>query len=98
MIHHITFLAFPRTLSIYLKRTFKFPVYTDSVVFSDVLIGEQIKAAALPVIARVLHSTGDVFQSPIPDLRKLGSAFRTTLDTHSALVADVVAARTQLHG
>jgi len=81
-----------------MQRTFYFPVYTTSLVFSDVLNGEQFKAAALPVNASVLLSSGDVFQSHIPDLWKLGSACRTTLDTLCALAADVMAVRTQLYG
>jgi hypothetical protein len=68
------------------------------VVFNDVLKGEQFKAAALPISARVLPSSGDVFQRQTPDLCKLVSAYRTTLDTLSALVADVVAVLTQLYG
>jgi len=35
-------------------RTFIFPVFTNSVVFSDVFNGEQVKTAALPVSTRVL--------------------------------------------
>jgi hypothetical protein len=68
MFFQITFKTFPRTVPIYLKRTFNFPVYTNSVVFSDVFNGEQFKAAALPVSARVLLSSDDVFQNHIPDL------------------------------
>jgi hypothetical protein len=43
-----------------------FPVYTISMVFSDVLFGEQVKAAVLPVIARKFLTHGDVFQTYIP--------------------------------
>jgi hypothetical protein len=68
MILHITFHEFQKTLNICLKRTFKFLVYTINEVFSDVLIGEKVKAAALSVKARVLLTPGDVFQSHIPDL------------------------------
>jgi len=51
-----------------MQGAFNIPVYTNSVVFSDVFNEEQIKAAALPVIARVLQSSGDVFQSQRPVL------------------------------
>jgi hypothetical protein len=64
----IAFKAVPRTRPNYLTRAFNFPVYTNSLVFGDVFNGEQIKAAALPVSARVLLSSDDVFQSHIPDL------------------------------
>jgi len=49
-----------------MQRTFNFPLYTTSLVFIDVFNGEQFKAAALPVSARVLLSSGDIFQSHIP--------------------------------
>jgi hypothetical protein len=81
-----------------MKRTSKFCVHTNSVVFSDVLTGEQFKAAALPISARVLPSSGDVFQRQTPDLCKFGSAYRTTLDTLFTFVADGVAVLTQLYG
>jgi hypothetical protein len=81
-----------------MQRTFNFPIYTISMVFSDVFNGEKFKAAALPVSARELLTSDDVFHSHIPDLRKLGSACRTTLDTLSTLAAGVVAFRTQLYG
>jgi hypothetical protein len=51
-----------------MQGTFYFSIYTISLVFSDVFNGEQFKAAALPVRARVLLSSGDVFQSPISGL------------------------------
>jgi hypothetical protein len=66
MFFQITFKASPRTVPIYLKRTFNIPVYTNSLVFSDVFNGEQLKAAFLPVNARVLQFSGDVFQNHIP--------------------------------
>ena len=50
-----------------MQRTFNFPVYTSIVVFSDVFKGEQFKAAALSVNARVLLTLGNVFQSNIAD-------------------------------
>ena len=81
-----------------MKRTFYIPVYTNSVVFSDVFNGEQFKAAALSVNARVLLAPGDVFQNQTPDLRKLPSACRTTLESTSAIAADVVAVRTEIYG
>jgi hypothetical protein len=88
----------PRTRLKNVPRAFDFPVYTMSVVFSDVFNGENPKAAALPVSARVLLNSGDVFQSHIPDLCKLRSARRTTLYTLSALAADIVAIHTQRYG
>jgi hypothetical protein len=66
MFLQIDFKAVPRTHLKFLKRTIDFPVYTNSVVFSDVFTGEQFKAAALPVSARILQSSGDVFQSHTP--------------------------------
>ena len=51
-----------------MKRTIQFPVFTDNVVFSDEFNGESVKTAALPVKARVLQFSGDVFQSHTPDL------------------------------
>ena len=78
--------------------TFNYPVYASSVVFSDLVDGEQFKAAALSVSARVLVSPGDVFQSETPDLWKLRSACRTTQNTPAAFAADVVAVGTQLYG
>jgi hypothetical protein len=98
MFFQITFKAFPRTVPIYLKRTFNIPVYTNSLVYSDVFHGEQFKAAILPVSARVLQCSGDVFQNHISGLYKLRSACRTTFDTPSANAADVVAVLTQLYG
>ena len=68
MFLQIIFKAVPSTRPNYLKRTYNFPVYTSSVVISDVFNGEQFMAAALPVSARVLQSSDDVFQSHIPDL------------------------------
>jgi hypothetical protein len=94
----IAFKAVPRTLLSHMKRTFNFLVYTSSVVFSDVFNGEQVKAAVVLVRARVLLSSGDVFQSQIPDFCKLGCACWTTLDCLCALATDVVAVRTQLYG
>jgi len=49
-----------------MQRIFNFPLYTTSLVFINVFKGEQFKAVALPVSARVLLSSGDVFQSHIP--------------------------------
>jgi hypothetical protein len=37
-------------------------------MFSDVFNGEAVMAVALPIGARVLLSSGDVFHSHIPDL------------------------------
>jgi hypothetical protein len=68
MFLQITFKAFPRTVPIYLKRTFNFPVFTNSLVLSDVVNGEEVKAAVLPVNARVLLFSDYVFQNHIPDL------------------------------
>jgi len=95
MLLELTFKAVPRTYLNEMVRTFNFPVYTNSVVFSDMFDGEQFKAAALPVSARVLLSSGDVFQSQTSCLCKLRSACRTTLDSPSALTADVVAIHTE---
>jgi hypothetical protein len=57
-------------------------------VFSDVFIAEQVKAAALPVIARVFLTHGDVFQSHIPEMYKIGNAAvsSTMLDSLSVHV------------
>jgi hypothetical protein len=98
MFLQIAFKAFPRTQVLYLKRTFYFSVYTNHKVFSDMFNGKQIKAAALPVSARVRLSSGEVFQSHIPVLWKIGSACRTTLDSLYASAANVVPVRTQLYG
>jgi hypothetical protein len=98
MFLQIGFKAFPRTILSHLKRTFNFSVYTYSVVFSDVFNWEQFKAADLPVRARVLLSSSDVFQRHTPDLCEVGSACGTTLDPLSALAACGVAIRTQLYG
>jgi hypothetical protein len=68
MFLQIAFNAVPRTILSHLKRTIHFPVYTNSLVFSDVFNGEQFKAAALPVSARVLLTSGDVFQRHTPGL------------------------------
>jgi hypothetical protein len=81
-----------------MERTFNFPVHTNSLVFSDVFNGEQFKATALFVNARVLQFSGDVFQRHTPGLRKLHTACKTTLDSLSAFAADVVAVCTQLYG
>jgi hypothetical protein len=97
MFLQIVFKAVPRT-HFKMQRAFNFPIYTTSVVLSDVFNGEQLKAVSLPVNARVFLSSGDVFQSHIPDPCKAGSACRTTLDTLPAFVADVVAVRTQPYG
>jgi hypothetical protein len=64
----IVFRAVSRTRLIEMKRAFNVSVYTSSVVFIDVFDGKHVKAAFLPVSARVLQSSGDVFQSHIPDL------------------------------
>jgi hypothetical protein len=37
-------------------------------MFSDAFIVKPFKAAVIPVFARVLLTTGDVFQSQAPDL------------------------------
>jgi hypothetical protein len=66
MFLQMAFKAFPRTLPIYMKRTFNLPVYTNSLMYIDVFNGEPVKAAVLPVSARELLSSGDVFQSHIP--------------------------------
>jgi len=68
MFLELTFKAVPRTCLNEMERTFNFPIYTNSVVFSDVFNGETFMAAALPVSARVLQSSGDVFQSQAPGL------------------------------
>jgi hypothetical protein len=73
----------PRTLHIYIiEWTFYLPVCTKGLVFSGELNREQVEAAGLPVSPGVLLSSGDVFQSHIPDVWKIGSACRTTLDFH----------------
>jgi hypothetical protein len=68
MFLQIAFKVFPRTLPNYMKRTFSFPECTNIVVCSDVFNGEQFKAAAPSVSARVLLYSGDVFQSQTPDI------------------------------
>jgi hypothetical protein len=50
-----------------MKRTFNFPVFTNILVFGDVLKGETAKTAILSVNARVGQSAGNIFQSHIPD-------------------------------
>ena len=81
-----------------MQRTYNFPVYTTSVVISDVFNGEQFKAAVLPVSAWIPLTSDDVFQNHIPDLCEVGSACRTTCDPLYALATDVMAVRTQLYG
>jgi len=68
MFLQITFKAVPWTAPIKFKGTFNSSIYTNSVVFIDMYNVEQVKAAAPPVSARVLLSSGDVFQSHTPDL------------------------------
>jgi len=56
--------------------------------------GQEFMTDALPVGARVLLTRGDGFQSHIPDLAKLHSAFRTKQDCPYAPADYVVAVGT----
>jgi len=67
MFLHVLFKTFPRTDRQQRRRTFNFPIYTTSLVFSDVFNGEKFQTAALPLSTRVLLSSDDVFQSQTPD-------------------------------
>jgi len=98
MFLQIAFKVLPRTGPIYVKRTCNFPINTSSLVYGYVFHGERGKAAFLPVGARVLQFSGDVFQSHIPDSQNLGSACWTKLVSLSAPATDVVSVCTHLYG